>query len=132
MSQVPPDPDEPEGVYATLRPLLISIAYEMAGAVGEAEDIVQEAFLRFHRAGEAGTAIQSPRAWLSTVVTRLAIDHVRSARGSRAARERSPRPRWYDVLLRVASSLATVLALDARLSVEDLDPAVHRVGEDRR
>ncbi len=80
MSQVRPDPDEPEGVYATLRPLLISIAYEMVGAVGEAEDIVQEAFLRFHRAAEAGTAIQSPRAWLSTVVTRLAIDHVRSAR----------------------------------------------------
>jgi hypothetical protein len=37
-----------------------------------------------------------------------------------------------DVLLRVASSLPTVLALDARLSVEDLDPAVDRVGEDGR
>ena len=52
----------------------------MVGAVGEAEDIVQEAFLRFHRAGAEGAAIESPRAWLSTVVTRLAIDHVRSAR----------------------------------------------------
>ncbi len=80
MSQAPPDPDERHGVYATLRPLLISIAYEMVGAVGEAEDIVQEAFLRFHRAVVDGADIQSPRAWLSTVVTRLAIDHVRSAR----------------------------------------------------
>ncbi len=80
MRQVPPDADEPGGVYAALRPLLASIAYEMLGAVGEAEDIVQEAFLRFHRAGAEGTEIQSPKAWLSTVVTRLAIDHVRSAR----------------------------------------------------
>ena len=80
MSQVPADPDDPGGVYATLRPLLISIAYEMVGAVGEAEDIVQEAFLRFHRAAAEGTDLQSPKAWLSTVVTRLAIDHVRSAR----------------------------------------------------
>ena len=40
---MPADPDEPGGVYATLRPLLISIAHEMVGAVGEAGDIVQEA-----------------------------------------------------------------------------------------
>jgi RNA polymerase sigma-70 factor (ECF subfamily) len=80
MSPAPADPDEHEGVYATLRPLLTSVAYEMVGAVGEAEDIVQEAFLRFHRAGVEGADIKSPKAWLSTVVTRLAIDHVRSAR----------------------------------------------------
>jgi RNA polymerase sigma-70 factor (ECF subfamily) len=80
MSEIPRDPDERRDVYATLRPWLISIAYEMVGAVGEAEDIVQEAFLRFHRAGVEGADIQSPKAWLSTVVTRLAIDHLRSAR----------------------------------------------------
>ncbi len=80
MSQVPPDPDDRRAVYATLRPLLISIAYGVVGAVGEAEDIVQEAFLQFHRAGAEGADIESPKAWLSTVVTRLAIDHVRSAR----------------------------------------------------
>jgi len=39
MSQVPPDPDDGRGVYAALRPLLVSIAYEMVGSVGEAEDI---------------------------------------------------------------------------------------------
>jgi len=80
MRQVRADPDRPDRVYAALRPLLLSIAYQMVGAVSEAEDIVQEAFLRFHRAVAEGTDIESPKAWLSTVVTRLAIDQVRSAR----------------------------------------------------
>ncbi|MBD0292978.1 MAG: RNA polymerase subunit sigma-24, partial [Jiangellaceae bacterium] len=42
ISRMPADPGELDGVYATLRPLLLSIAYEMVGAIGEAEDIVQE------------------------------------------------------------------------------------------
>jgi RNA polymerase sigma-70 factor, ECF subfamily len=62
-----------------LRPLLFSIAYRMVGGVGEAEDLVQEAFLRFHRAAE----VDAPKAFLTTVVTRLAIDHLRSARVQR-------------------------------------------------
>src|SRR5215208_5499425 len=65
-----------------LRPLLFSLAYRMVGSVGEAEDLVQEAFLRFHRAGEE---VESPKAFLATVVTRLAIDHLRSARVRREA-----------------------------------------------
>jgi len=67
-------------VYAHLRPLLFSIAYRMVGSASEAEDIVQEAFLRYHRESTAGTEIDSPKAWLSTVTTRLAINHVQSAR----------------------------------------------------
>jgi RNA polymerase sigma-70 factor (ECF subfamily) len=67
-------------VYEELRPLLFSIAYRMVGSASEAEDIVQEAFLRFHRETEGGTTIESPKAWLSTVTTRLAINHVQSAR----------------------------------------------------
>ena len=59
-----------------LRPLMLSIAYRMVGSFSEAEDIVQEAFIRLHEAGD----VESPKAWLSTVVTRLAIDHLRSAR----------------------------------------------------
>ena len=66
-----------------LRPLMFSIAYRMVGSVGEAEDIVQEAFLRLHRAGEGGSVVESPKAYLSTVTTRLAIDHLRSARARR-------------------------------------------------
>jgi RNA polymerase sigma-70 factor (ECF subfamily) len=60
-----------------LRPLLFSLAYRMVGGVGEAEDLVQEAFVRFHRAPDE---VESPKAFLTTVVTRLAIDHLRSAR----------------------------------------------------
>jgi RNA polymerase sigma-70 factor (TIGR02957 family) len=55
---------------------MLSIAYRMVGSFSEAEDLVQEAFLRLHQEGE----VDNPRAWLTTVVTRLAIDHLRSAR----------------------------------------------------
>ena len=67
-------------VYQSLRPLLFSIAYRMLGSVTEAEDIVQEAFLRYHRAVAAQGQPESPKAYLSAVVTRLAIDQLRSAR----------------------------------------------------
>ena len=66
-----------DDVYIRLRPLLFSIAYRMVGSVSEAEDLVQEAFVRFHQHGEE---VEDPKAYLSTVVTRLAIDHLRSAR----------------------------------------------------
>jgi RNA polymerase sigma-70 factor (ECF subfamily) len=69
--------------YEELRPLLFSIAYRMLGTAGDAEDIVQEALLRRERAERAGTEIESPRAYLTTVTTRLAIDHLRSARVKR-------------------------------------------------
>lgn len=67
-------------MYEDLRPLLFSIAYRMVGSASEAEDIVQEAFLRIHRETSQGVEIESPKAWLSTVTTRLAINHVQSAR----------------------------------------------------
>jgi RNA polymerase sigma-70 factor (ECF subfamily) len=63
-----------------LRGLLFSIAYRMVGEAGDAEDLVQEAYLRLHQAVSAGTEIESRKAYLTTVVTRLAIDHLRSAR----------------------------------------------------
>jgi RNA polymerase sigma-70 factor, ECF subfamily len=66
--------------HEDLRPLLFSLAYRMVGTVGDAEDLVQEAFLRLHREEKEGSAIESPKAFLTTVVTRLAIDHLRSAR----------------------------------------------------
>src|SRR5213082_3732819 len=72
-----------EAPYEDLRPLLFSIAYRMVSSVSEAEDIVQEAFLRIHRAEAEGTEIDSPKAYGSAVVTRLSIDHLKSARARR-------------------------------------------------
>src|SRR4051794_22433025 len=52
----------------------------MIGSATDAEDLVQESFLRMHREQQEGADIDSPRAFLTTVVTRLSIDHLRSAR----------------------------------------------------
>ena len=63
-----------------LRPAAFAIAYRMLGSVAEAEDVVQESLLRLHTALERGERIESPRAYLATVATRLSIDVLRSAR----------------------------------------------------
>ena len=69
-----------EEEFEELRPSAFAIAYRMLGSVSEAEDVVQEGFLRLHRARAGGERIESPRAYLSTVVSRLSLDHLRSAR----------------------------------------------------
>jgi len=66
--------------YTEYRPLMFSIAYRMTGSVSDAEDIVQEAFLRAGKDGGKDAEIESPKAYLATITTRLAIDHLRSAR----------------------------------------------------
>ena len=66
--------------FDELRRPAFAIAYRMLGSVSEAEDVVQEGFLRLHRARESGERIESPRAYLSTVVSRLSLDQLRSAR----------------------------------------------------
>jgi RNA polymerase sigma-70 factor (TIGR02957 family) len=72
-----------EALLDELRPGAFAIAYRMLGSVSEAEDVVQEALLRLHRAEAEGERIESPRAYVSTVVTRLGIDQLRSARRRR-------------------------------------------------
>jgi RNA polymerase sigma-70 factor (ECF subfamily) len=67
-------------ILEELRPRAFAVAYRMLGSVSEAEDIVQEALLRLHLALGRGERIESPRAYVSTVVTRLCIDQLRSAR----------------------------------------------------
>ena len=72
-----------EQLLQELRPASLAIAYRMLGSVSEAEDIVQEALLRLHQTLENGGPIASPRAFVATVTTRLAIDELRSARARR-------------------------------------------------
>lgn len=67
--------------FASTRPLLFSIAYRMLGSVMDAEDLVQEAYVRWQHAADVD--VRSPRAFLTTIVTRLAINQLRSARERR-------------------------------------------------
>jgi RNA polymerase sigma-70 factor (TIGR02957 family) len=69
-----------EELLEQLRPTAFAIGYRMLGSVAEAEDVVQEALLRLHEALQRGERIESPRAYLATIATRLAIDQLRSAR----------------------------------------------------
>jgi RNA polymerase sigma-70 factor, ECF subfamily len=64
--------------FEALRPHLMSVAYRLTGTVVDAEDIVQEAWLRWNSAGPRGS-IADLRAWLTTVVSRLGLDRLRSA-----------------------------------------------------
>jgi RNA polymerase sigma-70 factor (TIGR02957 family) len=72
-----------ERLLDELRPVSFAMAYRMLGSVSEAEDVVQEALLRVNQALDAGEQIASPRAFVATVTTRLAINELRSARARR-------------------------------------------------
>jgi RNA polymerase sigma-70 factor (ECF subfamily) len=67
--------------FTALRPRLFSIAYRMLGVRADAEDVVQDAWLRWHSSD--ATALQSAEAWLVTVTTRLAIDRLRTRKAER-------------------------------------------------
>jgi RNA polymerase sigma-70 factor (ECF subfamily) len=72
-----------ERLLGELRPVAFAIAYRMLGSVSEAEDVVQEALLRVHQTLDGGEQIASPRGFVATVTTRLAINELRSARARR-------------------------------------------------
>lgn len=103
-----------------LRPLVFSIAYRMLGSVAEAEDIAQETMLRGHRELSDGTEIASPKAYMTAIATRLAIDHLRSARVRREAYVGPwlPEP----LLTRAGADPGVDLAADAELA-DDLSMA---------
>lgn len=69
------------GEFETHRQALTGLAYRMLGSRAEAEDVVQDAYLRWHVADRA--AIEQPRRYLGTVVTRLCLDRMKSARARR-------------------------------------------------
>ncbi len=80
MSSTAPSTDDP---FAALRPRLFAIAYRMLGTRADAEDVLQDAWLRWYRTDAA--TLQSAEAWLVTVVTRLSIDRLRAAKTEREA-----------------------------------------------
>ncbi|MEV6103900.1 RNA polymerase sigma-70 factor [Streptomyces sp. NPDC051940] len=109
--------------FEELRPLLFSIAYRILGSVGEAEDAVQETWLRYD--GSAVTP-DSPKAYLSATVTRLSIDVLRSAR---VRREEYVGPWLPEPLLsdpyqdpERAAELADSVSMAALLLLERLSP----------
>lgn len=79
MSDRPPSDLDAE--FVELRPALVGVAYRMLGAASEAEDVVQDAYLRWARTDRA--TVSSPQGYLTTTVTRLCIDRLTSARSRR-------------------------------------------------
>lgn len=76
------DLDERAAQFTSCRPRLYGIAYRMLGSRADAEDVLQDAYLRWHQAQP--TELRSAEAWLVTVVTRLCVDRLRSAKTERA------------------------------------------------
>jgi RNA polymerase sigma-70 factor (ECF subfamily) len=74
---------DPADLFEAMRPQLFGIAYRMLGTVSDAEDVVQEAFLRWSQAQD----VRSDPAWLASVTTRIAIDRLRRASTEREAYE---------------------------------------------
>jgi RNA polymerase sigma-70 factor (ECF subfamily) len=74
-------PDGPTALFEAERPRLLRLAYRMLGSIAEAEDVVQNAWLRWRRIEP--TRIDAPSAYLSRIVTRLCLDVMKSARRQR-------------------------------------------------
>lgn len=128
MTQSEPFPATPESeTFIQYRPLLFRIAYRMVGSVMDAEDIVQEAFLRWR--GVDAATVATPKSYLTTVVSRLSIDHLRSAR---VRREEYVGP-WLPEPLLTEGDVADRADLDGSLSLaflvllEDLTPTERAV-----
>ena len=86
--------------FLAARPRLLRLAYSQLGDLGEAEDVVQEAWVRLQRAGPE--TIRDLDAWLTTTVARLALDVLRSARARRVATSGRGSPsRWSRTIRRI-------------------------------
>lgn len=113
--------------FLRLRPLLFSIAYNMTGSVADAEDIVSEAYLRLHRARADGVEVESMRSYLSTVVSRLSISHLRLARVRRERYFGTWLPEPVVVEKTSAADLSDSLSLAFLVVLETLTPVERAV-----
>jgi RNA polymerase sigma-70 factor (ECF subfamily) len=107
--------------YESLRPLAFAIAYRMLGTVSEAEDVVQEAFLRLHRNEDD---VESPKAFLATVTTRLSIDTLRSAR---VRRETYPGPWLPEPIVTDTMPDSDSVSMALLVTLESLNPVERAV-----
>lgn len=112
------------GEFEAHRRRLLGLAYRMLGSLAEAEDVVQDAYLRWHAADRG--RVESPRAFLSTIVTRLSLDQLKSAR---ARRESYVGPWLPEPVLdaaaldaQTASDYAQDLSVALMLTLERLSP----------
>lgn len=113
-------------IFNQYRSLLFAIAYRMLGSVSDAEDIVQEAWIRWQN---AEMRVQSPKAFLSQVVTRLCIDHLRSARVKREQYVGSwlPEPLITEPSVKDSAELAESLSFAFLMLLECLPPVERAV-----
>jgi RNA polymerase sigma-70 factor (ECF subfamily) len=103
--------------FDPLRPKLIRVAYRMLGSVAEAEDVVQEAFLRWFDTER--DAVREPEAFLRRVVTRLCLDHLKSARHRR---ETYTGPWLPEPIVEAAEEEVDDVTLPLMLALERLSP----------
>lgn len=106
-----------EAIFSPLRPKLIRVAYRFLGSVTDAEDIVQEAFLRWLRADRSD--VREPEAWLRQVVSRLSLNHLNSAQHRR---ETYVGPWLPEPLIEEADEEIDDFTLPLMLALERLSP----------
>lgn len=119
------------GMFETQRPRLLALAYRMLGGVSDAEDVVQDAWLRWERA-EARTEVETPPAYLRAMVTRLCIDRLRHLKSRRESYVGPwlPEPVPEDMLAGTgeeAQALAESLRFGVLLLLERLSPVQRAV-----
>ena len=123
--------DNPTDTFSRLRPRLFGIAYRMLGLRADAEDIVQEGWLRWHARG--AQEAHTPEAWLVTVVTRLSIDRLR---GAIQERERYVGPWLPEPLLEMEAPAETSSPAEALELAGDISTAfllmLERLGPEER
>jgi RNA polymerase sigma-70 factor (ECF subfamily) len=128
MSDSPPGDAGPrlEDAWRRHRPYLVNLAYQMLGDIGDAEDVVQEAFLRLARIEPGG--VDDVRAWLTVVAGRLCLDQVRSAR---ARYEKPTETEVLETRLKPAVDPADRVTLDDQISGALLE-VLHRLSPGER
>jgi RNA polymerase sigma-70 factor, ECF subfamily len=117
---VPPLPPDDAASFEEWRGLLFGIAYRMLGSAADAEDMVQEAYLRWMQ--RRGEPVESVRAYLVTIVTRLCIDQLSSARVQRASYVGPWLPEPIEAEQPAAVEQADSLTLAFLVLLEELSP----------